>query len=559
MRVPPPQSDPGGFPRARRAATGRRISVLRARPALEHGAVLGGIRNGIRIAALGVVGFCASFAHAGDPPTLGERDTRDALRMLADSSEASRAELCARLVGDPNPRWSAITALECVAAVEDRLQKAVAERDKQGAKMFAFFVGRVVRDFENRAKFTEFRVMEIENRALCGTVQEWTRALDAFDAAGRTASARVTGDSESAAAVADRVRRLVALAKRPSQQAAVISALRGDAARVLAPDAHAWAGPTSDRELATAAMRLLCLVPDAVDVTRLVTCAQSVDPVVRRVAYKLFATVATVPAIDALIDRLAVEEGVPAGEIVTHLHALTEETFASAAAWREWWTAHRDGWKPEAIRVAQAEKIARQTYSRYFGLELRSARVLFVIDRSGSMSYGIGHKSGVADVYSELEKTKMEVAVRELVTAVQGLDERTSFNILSYSTNFETFQRRPVRATRENREKAARWIAKLTPDGQTNLAGSLLAALENTRPSAGAPDEAIADTLVVLTDGAPNCGPIAYENDALAELRRLDSDRMVTIHAIFLGVDGDEAFMRSLAKDHGGQFIHHTR
>ena len=497
----------------------------------------------------------ASASRAGDDASLGERETREAVKSVAESNETSRKELCTRLTSSTNVRWAAATAIECVAAAEDRLQKAVADRDKQGTRMFSFFTTRVVKDFDNRAKFTDFRMMEIENKNLCKAVQDWNTALAFFEDAAATTTAKLDADADGAALVADRVRRVVGLSRRATQQAAVIGSVRGKLAHLLAPDAHAWAVPGSERELAVAALRLLALAPDAVDVARVAPCTEVIDPVVRRVTFKLLAAVATPAAIDVLVARLAREEGVPAGEIITHLHALTEETFPDAQLWADWWAKNRETWKRDPERLAQADKIQRQPYSRYFGLELRSARVLFVIDRSGSMSWGIDYAGG--DDGRSSKEPKMVVAQRELVKAVQGLDERTSFNILSYSTNFEPFQRRPVRATRENRDKAAKWIGKLQPDGQTNLAGSLLTAFENTRPWTGANDEAIADTIVVPTDGAPNCGPIAYEKDTLAELKRLNADGMVTIHAIFLGVDGKEEFMRSLASEHGGKFIHH--
>lgn len=501
---------------------------------------------------------CAS-AWADESPAPGEQDIRDLVRSLGASTEASRKELCAKLAAHEHPGWAAAAALECVSAAEDRLAKAVAERDKQGAKMFAFFERKVAKDFENRAKFTEFRMMEIENRTLCGVVQEWARAVDALQEAGRSATARVDAP-DAAAPVAERVRRLVGLGRRPTQQAAVLGALSGAAPGVLAADLHEWAAPSGKRELCVAAMRLLATIPDRVEVERFRACAQDGDPVVRRVAYRLLARVGTVPAMDVLVERTSVEEGIPAVELARYLYNVTGEAYGlNATAWREWWAAQREGWRSRPDEAVEVADVDRQPYSRYFGLELKSARILFVLDRSGSMSFPIGYRDGMALSAALGKDSKMDVAVRELSGAIKALDERVSFNVVAFGTGLESFQRRPVRATRENREKAAKWVARLVPDGQTNLAGSLLAAFENTRPGPGVPDESVADTLVVLTDGAPNCGPIAYENDTLAELRRLNQDGWVAIHAIFLGIDGDEAFMKSLASEHGGKFIHHTR
>src|SRR5262249_21368808 len=149
------------------------------------------------------------------------------------------------------------------------------------------------------------------------------------------------------------------------------------------------AAPNQDRDVVTASLRLLMLAPETVDVARIAPCVQSVDHVVRRVTFQLLAKVATVPAMDVLVGRVALEEGIPQVELIHHLHALTEQQFPDGELWKKWWDENRGSWTRDTERVEQAERTERQPYSRYFGLELRSARVLFVIDRSGSMSWGV--------------------------------------------------------------------------------------------------------------------------------------------------------------------------
>lgn len=486
----------------------------------------------------------------------GAREERELLRSIPSADAEARDKIRAGLEAETHTLWAAGAALECVAAVEDRLQKAVTERDKQGAKLYSYFERKVARAWADRAKFTEFRMLEIENRGLCEVVQEWTLALEQFESTARKATARVTGDD--VAALADRARKLVALSRRGSQQAAVLSGLSGGAARALAEDLHGWASPASDRELASAALSLLAEVPDVIDLERIRPCATCDDPMVRRVAFAAIASVGDSAAVDTLVQCLEHEEGIPAHELVGRLLALTgANNGSSPRAWKEWWDAQRATWTQPGSTASAAPVADSETYSRYFGLEIHSARVLFVIDRSGSMSYWIGFKDGMDDLAAYREPDKMKAAARELSRAIQALDERASFNVLAYGSEVDTFQRRSVRATQQNRDKAIKWVERLNPDGQTNLAGSLLAAWENTRPGPGMTDDAIADTIVVLSDGAPNCGPIAYEKDTLAELRRLNAAHMVEIHTVFLGIDGDEAFMRSLAEENGGKFVHY--
>ena len=490
----------------------------------------------------------------------GATEERKLLRELAGADRDQRTEILKRLRSSDDAAWATIAALKSVGVMEDRLAQAVGVRDKQGAKMYAYYMRRVAKASSQRSEFTEFRAMEIENRNLCGDVQKLSQALERFQGVARTTAATLVDRPDVLTPVTERVRALIKTSRRASRRGALLRSLDGHLVRMLAADLNTWSALTAEREVVVPAMRLLARVPELVDVALIAPGASYADPVVRRTTFRLLAAVGSAEAVDVLVGRVAVEEGVPARDLLWYLRELSGKEYGDdPTAWQEWWEAYRPGWQRSAGEIAAVGEVERPTYSRYFGLELQSARVLFVIDRSGSMSYWIGFKGGMRKVAAFREPDKMTVATRELRQAVGGLDERVSFNILAYGNEFDAFVRRPVRATDSRRKKVATWIGKLKPGGSTNLAGTLLEAMASTRPGKAPRDEAIADTIVVLSDGAPNCGPIAYDADILAELRRLNSDGMVTIHAIFLGVDGDEGFMRSLANDHGGKFVHHRQ
>jgi Mg-chelatase subunit ChlD len=187
-----------------------------------------------------------------------------------------------------------------------------------------------------------------------------------------------------------------------------------------------------------------------------------------------------------------------------------------------------------------------------------SARVLFVLDRSWSMEFGTLY-DGKDDMTAFAGEDKITIARRELKQAIRNLPDGASFNVIGYGTTMKPFAKKLVPATAEQRNKGCDWVERLELDGSTNLGGALLDAFESLEGGPDAKDAEIADTIVVLTDGVPNCGPIGKPEDVLAEIARLNRRRAVTIHAVYLGSEGNVSFMQGLAKQNGGKFVHYVK
>jgi Mg-chelatase subunit ChlD len=114
-----------------------------------------------------------------------------------------------------------------------------------------------------------------------------------------------------------------------------------------------------------------------------------------------------------------------------------------------------------------------------------------------------------------------------------------------------------VEASTRNKKAARKWIARLEPEGNTNIFDALVRAFDST--GAGSDSRLArdaADTVYLLTDGRANRGAVIDPLELLDEVERLNRHYRVTIHTIALGADADAGFMRSLADRFHGRFVH---
>src|SRR5262249_9973560 len=140
-------------------------------------------------------------------------------------------------------------------------------------------------------------------------------------------------------------------------------------------------------------------------------CVEDQDPYVRRAAFPAFAAAGSKEAVDVLVLRTATEVGVPARDLFAALRRLTGQNFGGVtAAWVEWWDGAREKWEGPPAVAAAAPKDAEAT-TKYFGLSLRSMRVVFVVDCSGSMNFPVSYDGKIAPEYVAGD-SKMTVAKR---------------------------------------------------------------------------------------------------------------------------------------------------
>jgi hypothetical protein len=500
-------------------------------------------------------------AHAGakGPSSLD----KDAVRTLTGGSLEDQQRLAKQLARSGEAPEAFAMLLEAISILEEQWQQAAGSRDAQSRKLFAVYK----RYYGNETSASppsriaeQYQALKDQSKELNAALGDREAALEHFIDAGRRLCSE-TDEELAAKGIGEAVKEALGKADA-SCHSRILDAVTGIPALALGPTLVELTlddGHEAGRDPRISALRCMTRVPDATWIDGVSSLVNDADPYVRRALYDLAAAVETAPAVDLLLSQLDKETGVPAREIVDHLVHLTGRTDlgTTAARWRDWWQGVRSNWSSRRSRRAVGSR-PRADW-RYFGLDLDSKRVIFVVDTSLSMERGVQYRQIVPGVATppDLGEIKRDIAERELNKAIDSLAEDATFNVIIYKTTFLALSDELLPATASNREKAKSWFRKQKPSGNTNISGPLLEAIAMTRPGRRPEDTRIADTIVFMSDGLPTCGPIKYEEDILAEIERLNRYGQIVVHTVHLGLEGKSSFMEDLARATGGQFVHH--
>lgn len=241
--------------------------------------------------------------------------------------------------------------------------------------------------------------------------------------------------------------------------------------------------------------------------------------------------------------------------------------------WKDWYAQNR-----EALLSGKYEKPARsdkgrETGTTFYGVPIRSKRLVFILDRSGSMAEPAEWKpdGGTASGPGNMPKPekigdrKIDVAKYELKRAILGLPEDARFNVIFFSHDYMIWLEDVLEpATPANKKKALEFVEKLDPEGQTNIfdsleKGFLIQDLKDPRVKKDVELGTFktgVDTIYLMSDGAPNRGRVTEPGAICAKVREMNRERKVVIHCIAVGRTADPEFMKRLAEENGGAFVH---
>ncbi len=214
-----------------------------------------------------------------------------------------------------------------------------------------------------------------------------------------------------------------------------------------------------------------------------------------------------IPALIGFLGRVEKQGGWEYHQVRQALVDLTGEDFFTQERWQGWWTANEGTFdfekRGEAREAATRERGAEEKVPTFFGSEIASNRVCFIIDTSGSMQMTdrpAEHPLSEEDFAKADPDTpemralkRMERAKKALTQAVQGLQPTQRFNILAFSDNTRSWKPAVVEASPANKADALKYVEGLRDDGGTHTYSALETALRD--PSI--------DTIYLLSDGAP--------------------------------------------------------
>jgi len=206
--------------------------------------------------------------------------------------------------------------------------------------------------------------------------------------------------------------------------------------------------------------------------------------------------------------------------------------------WRTWWRSVKVG---EVGLPADSPSAAR-THADFFGLRPETDRVIFVLDRSGSMDADF-RRSGTDA--GRKQPTRFDEATAQLLRCVEDLGESARFDVILFSDRARRFRGELVTAQEKNLQSLAKWIRSNGPDGGTHLRPSIDMAMSREDPAA-----LEADTIIVLCDGE------TVEGGAwVAPFIRSENDKArVRFHAVQLGGRSDGA-LEALCSHTDGDYV----
>jgi hypothetical protein len=227
------------------------------------------------------------------------------------------------------------------------------------------------------------------------------------------------------------------------------------------------------------------------------------------------------------------------GELVSALQERSGRALgAEPERWSEWWKAVCEG------RIALPEEVVERggqnSSAAFFGLQAATDRVVFVVDRSGSMKSAFG-TSG---------RTRHAEAIDQLVRFLRQSGEETRFSVALFSDEGVAWRSRLVAADRANLEAVTRWLESKPPEGETRLYEGVRAGLGLDPKGRIGLERCEADTVIVLCDGATTEGPgwvarwLGEENEKA----------QLVFHCVQIG-EGGNGTLEALASGTGGRFV----
>ena len=183
----------------------------------------------------------------------------------------------------------------------------------------------------------------------------------------------------------------------------------------------------------------------------------------------------------------------------------------------------------------------------FFGeeIECEADRLVYVIDVSGSMGAHVippGGRYGDGTVYP----TRLDGAKRELTRSIRGLTPSIQFDCVQFDCSTSWLWPKLRAASPENKALACAWVERLVRLGTTGTARGMALGLGLDRACL---------SVVLLTDGAPNCGLQDNTPDGHRTAINAYNTQRAMINVFGIAASGPmRAFCQQVAADSGGSY-----
>ena len=276
----------------------------------------------------------------------------------------------------------------------------------------------------------------------------------------------------------------------------------------------------------------------------------------RSAVFQVLSTYPDPRSIEMLIQYLKTKpEGKMPSETARTLYAITNKDLGDdPKIWEGWWNANREKWEPTVwgYPVQEATVPGKSTAS-YYGLQIFSDRIAFVLDGSGSMSgpITVTRKSTGGSVVGPTTQTMsyLERARQELFRTLNELaknNPKTKFQVIFFQEKLFIFSPNRLAPLKGSIPSVDKFLNKITSE----QSGDMLAAIQ----TAMADPEV--DAIFVLSDGAPSAGLHTLKDAFLKWIAEENRFRCIQFFGIIIGGSTRGKYiMLDLAKTHQGKAI----
>ena len=182
------------------------------------------------------------------------------------------------------------------------------------------------------------------------------------------------------------------------------------------------------------------------------------------------------------------------------LIAITGQDFEDIVDWKKWWDTAKATFDPAKVGKTdgKTQVPVRRTVDsvEFFGSEVFSSNLIFVIDVSGSMyKYDEAKSRSDDQEFGDPQTTRRRVvrAQKQLIQALEKLKRGTMFNIVAFSNQVTSWSEEMQSATRSSINSAKRFVTNFNAIGPTHTDEALKRSFEDVT----------VDTIILLSDGAP--------------------------------------------------------
>ena len=232
-------------------------------------------------------------------------------------------------------------------------------------------------------------------------------------------------------------------------------------------------GNHPDFALRTLVLRALAKIDSAASIKRRVEGLEDPAWQVRTAAVQSLKGVRDSSVVDGLIGSLERESGALEPQIVEILIELTGVDLGpDAGPWEEYWQSRRGKFAKNPVAgsddspkgrtfVRKADPKAARSPS-YFGVEIVSRRLAFIVDVSGSMSSEV---SVPQERGGNQTMRRIDLAKDELLRVLDKLRPGTYFNLVRFESGFSQMVKKPIKLSPKSMKRARGFVHGLQPGG----------------------------------------------------------------------------------------------